>query len=229
MAVLSGDSYRKIHLSVDAHYEQLNKCFGLHWKKVPAYTTVRNIILNTSGSELERIFREYGDFFLKDEPDGAFVHCDGKILRGSHDKVNDIKPVQILSTFAGGCGIIIGHEKIGKKSNKIPAARQLIEKLGLSGRIFTFDALHCRKKTLRAAVGNGNDVIVQVKENQKTLLNGCKTVADTSVPDDCFYQWFGKFRFKLCERSGRIQQFFIIEVEYISFIEKGAPCFSGRS
>jgi len=29
------------------------------------------------------------------------------------------------------------------------------------------------------------------------------------------YQWFGKFCFRLCKCSRRIQQFFIIEVEFI--------------
>jgi predicted transposase YbfD/YdcC len=174
MAVLSNaDSYRKIHLFIDTHREKLNWYFGLDWKKAPAYTTVRNIILNTSGPELERIFREYGGFLLKDEPDGASVLCDGKVLRGSFDNINDIKSVQILSAFAGECSIIPGHEEIEEKSNEIPAARKLIEKLGLSGRIFTSDAVHCQEKTLSTAVENGNDVIVQVKENQKTLLNDC--------------------------------------------------------
>ena len=205
MAVLSGsDSYRKIHLFIDVHYKQLDKYFGLRWKKVPAYTTVRNIILNTSDSELERIFREYGGFLSKGERDGAFVHCDGKTLRGSHDKFNDIKPIQILSAFAGGCGIILGHEKIEEKSNEIPAARKLIEELGLSDRIFTFDALHCQEKTLRTAVENGNDVIVQVKENQKTLLNDCKAVATASVPDDVFTEPVEKTRNRIESRRAEV-------------------------
>jgi len=146
-ALLSNaDSYRKIHDFIDTHREKLNEYFGLNRKKAPAYTTIRNIILNTSGSELERIFREHGEFLLKDDSEGTFVHRDGKVLRGGHDKVNDIKPLQILSAFAGSCGIIPGHEEAEEKSDEIPAARKLIEGLGLSDRIFTFDALHCRKK-----------------------------------------------------------------------------------
>ena len=194
-ALLSGaDSYRKIHLFIDSHREELNRYFGSDRKKTPSYSTIRNIILNTSDSELERIFREYGEFLLKDDSDGTFVHRDGKVLRGSYDKVDDIKPLQVLSAFAGSCGIIPGHEEAEEKSDEIPAARKPIKELGLSGRIFTFDALHCQEETLRAAVGNGNDVIVQVKENQKTLLNDCGIVADTSVPDDSFTEPVEKTR-----------------------------------
>lgn len=205
MAILSdADSYRKIHLFIDAHYETLDKHFGLHWKKVPAYTTVRNIIMNTSGSELERIFREYCEFLSKEEPDGAFVHCDGKVLRGSYDKINDIKSLQLLSAFAGECGIILGHKEISEKSNEIPAARKLIEELGLSGRIFTFDALHCQEKTLQAADETGNDVIVQVKRNQETLLNDCESIADTYIPDDIFTEPVEKTRNRIEIRRAEV-------------------------
>ena len=205
MALLSNaDSYRKIYEFIDTRRERLNECFGPDRKKSPAYTTVRNIIMNTSGPELERIFREYGGFLLKDEPDGAFVHCDGKVLRGSFDNINDIKSVQVLSAFAGECGIILGHEEIEEKSNEIPAARKLIEKLGLSGRIFTFDALHCQEKTLGAAVENGNDVIVQVKKNQEVLLNDCKTVTAASVSDDVFTEPVEKTRNRIESRRAEV-------------------------
>jgi len=205
MAILSGaNSYRKIHLFIDGHREKLNESFGLDWKKAPAYTTIRNIILNTSGSELEDIFRKYSGALVQEEPNGKFVHCDGKVLRGSYDNLNDIKSLQILSAFVGSCGIILGHEEIEKKSNEIPAAQKLIEELGLSDRIFTFDALHCQEKTFQAVVETGNDAIVQVKKNQKILLNDCETFADTSVPDDVFTEPVEKTRNRIESRRAEI-------------------------
>ncbi|XOF33932.1 MAG: ISAs1 family transposase [Candidatus Electrothrix sp. YB6] len=136
MAILSGsDSYRKIHLFVDAHRERLNEYFGLDWKKAPAYTTIRTVILNTSGSELERIFREHGKALAEEEPDGEFIRCDGKTLRGSFDNMKDINQLQILSAFAGDRAVVLGHEEIREKSNEIPAARKLMKELGLSDRI----------------------------------------------------------------------------------------------
>ena len=43
--------------------------------------------------------------------------------------------------------LILGHVRIGTagKSHEIPAAQQLINELGMSGRLFTLDALHCQK------------------------------------------------------------------------------------
>ena len=41
---------------------------------------------------------------------------------------------------------MLGHVDVAEKSNEIPAAQALIESLGLQGRVFTMDALHCQKK-----------------------------------------------------------------------------------
>ena len=38
------------------------------------------------------------------------------------------------------------------------------------------------KKTLKVAKETGNDVIVQVKKNQKTLLKDCQNIAETKTP-----------------------------------------------
>ena len=187
MALLSNaDSYRKIHNFIDTHRERLNEYFGPDRKKAPAYTTIRNIILNTSGSEIERILREHGWIIAEKEIEEKFIHCDGKNLRGSFDNMNGINQLQVLSAFAGDCAAVLGHEEIGEKSNEIPAARKLTEELGLSDCIFTFDALHCQEKTLQAGVETGNDAVAQVKKNQKTLLSDCKDIADTLTPDDVF-------------------------------------------
>jgi len=76
----------------------------------------------------------------------AFIGYDGKVLRGSFDHFNDQKAIQVLSAFAADKQIILGHEEIETKTNEIPTAQLLMEKLGLTDCIFTLDALHCQKK-----------------------------------------------------------------------------------
>ena len=50
-----------------------------------------------------------------------------------------------LSAFAADGQIILGHLAIAEKSNEIPAAQAMIAALGLTGRLFTLDAMHCQK------------------------------------------------------------------------------------
>jgi hypothetical protein len=69
----------------------------------------------------------------------------GKTLRGSFDAFADRKAAHLLSAFAVDHRIILAHEFVGEKSNEIPAVQALIETLGLTGRVFTIDAMHCQK------------------------------------------------------------------------------------
>ncbi len=152
LAILSrADSYRKVHKFIVNRYGILNKMFKLNWKRVPAHTTVRNIIQGVSASELEKGFRHHSAKLAENDSESRFVSCDGKVLRGSFDHFKDLKAVHILSAFLSDSNIILAHETIATKTNEIPTAQSLIEELGLTDHIFTFDALHCQEKTLRTA------------------------------------------------------------------------------
>ena len=57
------------------------------------------------------------------------------------------------------------------------------------------------KKTLQTAKESGNQVIVQVKGNQKTLLHDCQTIAETTIPDDVYQEPLTKTRNRLESRQ----------------------------
>ncbi len=147
LAILSGaTSYRKVQQFIVRHYDTLDELFDLRWKRRPAYTTIRDIIQGTSAAELEACFRRYSAQLVEPPAStGRVVGCDGKVLRGSFDHFHDQAALQIFSVFAASERIILAHEEIAVKTNEIPTAQALMENLGLTGCIFTFDALHCQK------------------------------------------------------------------------------------
>ena len=205
LAILSGaTSYRKIHKFIVTHYDTLNEIFDLDWDRMPAHTTLRDIIQGTSRTELEKSFRQYSQELAKSDCHKQFIGCDGKVLRGSFDHFNDHKAVQILSAFGSDNRIILAHEEIATKTNEIPTAQRLMQELGLSGYIFTFDALHCQEKTLKTAKETGNEAIVQVKGNQKTLFNDCQTIAETTPPAEVYQEALTKTRNRLESRKVEI-------------------------
>ena len=157
MAILSNaKSYRDITRFIKKHFKNLQKDFGLQWKRAPAYTTVRNIIQGIDKQELESCFRAYTQSLLRTDQDNAVgVAVDGKVLRGSYDHFQDKKAMQVLSFFDTGQELILAHETIDVKTNEIPVAQALIPQLGLEGVVYTLDALHCQKKTFEIA-GNEN-------------------------------------------------------------------------
>jgi predicted transposase YbfD/YdcC len=60
------------------------------------------------------------------------------------------------------------------------------------------------KKTLQTAKETGNDVIVQVKGNQKTLLNDCERIATTTRPDEVYQEPLTKTRNRIESRQVEI-------------------------
>ena len=204
-AILSGaDSYRKIAAYIETNYVILDEPFGLNWKGVPAYTTIRTVIQGTTSAEIEEQFRRYSDTLAGSDTEKRFIAFDGKVLRGSFDHFRDQKALQMLSAFLTDSRIILAHEEIAEKTNEIPTAQELIVKLGLSDCVFTFDAINCQEKTLKAAKRTGNDVIVQVKKNQKTLFNDCQTTAETMSPDDVYQEPWTKARNRIESRRVEI-------------------------
>ena len=159
LAMLAGAvSYRQVHAFIRVHLDRLNEAFGIPLRKAPAYSTVRFILRGLDGEELERIFRRHAAD-LSGSAAGeagapACVAIDGKTLRGSFDAFNDRKAAHVLSAFTHDGQIILGHLAVDGKSNEIPAAQEMIATLGLTGRLFTLDAMHAQKN-LRPGSGHG--------------------------------------------------------------------------
>lgn len=151
LAIMSNaDSYRSIASFITVHFKALKKRFNLKWKKAPGYTTIRKIIQGVDPNALESSFRSHANSLNGLNPASyQLVSLDGKTVRGSFDHFKDQKMIQVFSAFSTAKKIILGHEMIpDKKTNEIPVAHHLIKELGLTGCLFTADALHCQKKRL---------------------------------------------------------------------------------
>ena len=150
LAMLAGArSYRQVHAFIRTHLDRLNGEFGSSLRRAPAYSSVRFILHGLDAEEMERAFRNHAAVLAEVPVEGAStpvaVAIDGKTLRGSFDAFHDRKAAHVLSAFAADGQIILGHLAISQKSNEIPAAQDMIATLGLTGRLFTLDAVHCQK------------------------------------------------------------------------------------
>jgi hypothetical protein len=95
--------------------------------------------------------------------DAGVVVLDGKALRGSGK-------TQLVGAIDAGSGRPLGVETVASKSNEIPAAQTLLDRLDLDGTIALMDALHTQVETARSVVQEGGgDYVLVVKGNQKTL------------------------------------------------------------
>lgn len=100
---------------------------------------------------------------------GQHVAIDGKTLRGSHDRAKGFSALHMVSAWASGLRLNLGHKSVDDKSNEIPAAAELLQLLQLKGAIVTLDAMHCQQNTAELIRKGGADYILIVKGNQPTL------------------------------------------------------------
>ena len=154
LAIVAGaNSYLDIRTFIKVHRKVFNKAFGLKWKKPPAHTALRRIMIALDAQNVETVFRQHAASLnadkLKVTKGCRVLALDGKVLKGSFDALNDVRAKQILSAFASGTNLVLAHIEIDEKSNEIPAAQKLLETLGIIDHIITLDALHCQKKHSR--------------------------------------------------------------------------------
>ena len=91
----------------------------------------------------------------------TLVIVDGKKMRhGGVEMVN----------ATSGQGQFLGGKITPKKTNEIPAARDVLQTLDLNGKIVLADALHTQMETAQQIVfEQGGDYVLTVKGNQKNL------------------------------------------------------------
>ena len=116
----------------------------------PAVNTLRTLLHALDPAEIEAAFRRHAKHLgdTATPPGRRVIALDGKTLRGSFDHLDDQAAAQVLSAFASEAALILAHQEIAE-GDEIAAAQALIEQLGLSGILFTADALHCQKNLRR--------------------------------------------------------------------------------
>ena len=72
---------------------------------------------------------------------GQVVAIDGKTSKGSYDREQGIKALQLVSGWADNQKLVRGQCQVSSKSNEITAIPVLLEQLDLSGAIVTIDAM----------------------------------------------------------------------------------------
>lgn len=172
LAVLAGaTSYQGVITFIALQRERLDAVFGACFRRAPAVNTLRHLFLALGRDELEAAFRRHARALSAGTAAEGMrtIALDGKTLRGSFDCLNDVEAAHVLSAFASDAALILAHQELAGAPGEIAAVPRLIGELGLTGVLFTADALHCQKKEFARAAATGNALLVRVKENQPTL------------------------------------------------------------
>ena len=133
---------------------------------IPSDDTFRRFYRNIDPDEFEKLFRKWVDGIAK-KADVKVIAIDGKSSRRSFDE--DTKMLHVISAFATEARIVLGQEKVSKKSNEITAIPEMLKWLDVKGHIVTIDAMGCQFKIANQIIKKGGDYIFSLKGNQSKL------------------------------------------------------------
>lgn len=137
--------------------------------RAPGETTFFRALKMVDERQIEEILLRWQENILG-PPTDEVVALDGKKLRNSGG-------VELVSAFGVESGRWLGTERTDSKSNEIPAARTLVERLDLSGKAVVADALHTQVDTANTILmEKGADYSFTVKGNQKEILQSCESL-----------------------------------------------------
>lgn len=101
--------------------------------------------------------------------DPEVVAIDGKALRRSHDRKNQLGALFLVSAWSVQRGISLGQLATAEKSNEITAIPELIDQIDIRGATVTIDAAGCQKQIASKIIDGGGDYVLALKGNQGKL------------------------------------------------------------
>ncbi|WP_167459043.1 MULTISPECIES: ISAs1 family transposase [Streptomyces] len=156
----------------------------------PSRSTVWRVATGADASALDRVV---GGWLLERAAElDAGTDCgaltawsvDGKALRGAKHGADT--EVRLLAAVEHGRQLVVSQVQLAKKSNEIPAFRELLKGLaaqaGLQDVVFTADALHTQHGHARALHAVDADFVFQAKGNQPRLFAALDALGWDAVP-----------------------------------------------
>lgn len=129
----------------------------------PSQPTFCRMMEHIDDEALEKILLQVQEQIRGPAPPDELIVLDGKQPRhgGGHS---------VLTAVTVPSQHYLGSAMVDQKTNEIPVARELFQKLDLDGRKVSLDALHTQDQTARELVlEHGADFLLTVKDNQPTL------------------------------------------------------------
>lgn len=167
---------KKIKDSFNLYKELLKLIFKPKKNRLPSYSTIRRAMVNVDFDELCLVLEKWAKCHLQ-IGEKEWISLEGKAIKGTLPEEMH-KFVNLVSLFCPEKKQVFSMGKVDDKSNEIPKVQELIEKFPAKNVVYRMDALHCQKKTIKLILKKESFYVLEVKENQKTLLKKVKFIAE---------------------------------------------------
>lgn len=142
---------------------------------VPSEAVFQRVLQKVPRGPIEQIALQWQNQLLGPPDDDEAVVIDGKEVRGGD--------LMLVNAIAQPSQRLLGVESVDSKTNEIPTARTLIDRLNLQGRMTQLDGLHTQHQTVhQLTYEKGADYSLILRDNQPTLLETAQRLLSVSVP-----------------------------------------------
>ena len=144
---------------------------GMLKNGVPSEPTLCRIENGVNDLDMADRMRQFAQRYhreLLDECGVREIICvDGKSERGTVQ--NNGRNPDIVSAYSFNTGITLATEACQEKSNEITAVPLLLDKIDISGKVVTADAMSMQKDIIDRIRSKGGDFLIELKANQRSL------------------------------------------------------------
>jgi predicted transposase YbfD/YdcC len=144
---------------------------------IPSHDTLGRLLATLKPVAFQTCFQNWVNSLCQhDEEDSSnesrqqdVIAIDGKALRRSHDRKNELGALFLVSAWSVQHGVSLGQLATEEKSNEITAIPELIDNIDVEGAIITIDAAGCQRTIAAKIIDRGGDYILALKGNQGNL------------------------------------------------------------
>jgi hypothetical protein len=142
---------------------------------VPSEAVFQRVLQQVDRPDIERIALAWQNEVLGAPPATDAVVLDGKEVRGAK--------LMLVNAVAQPSQRLLGVEPVDSKTNEIPTARILLERLDLQGKMVQLDGMHTQHQTVHQILyQKGADYSLILRENQSTLLQTAQQLLPADFP-----------------------------------------------
>jgi len=143
--------------------------------QVPSEAVFQRVLQAVRRQDVESIAIQWQDQLLGPAPPTDAVVIDGKEVRGGK--------LMLVNAVAQPSQRLLGVESVARKTNEIPTARTLIQRLELQGKLVQLDGMHTQHQTVHQILyEKGADYSLILRDNQPTLLKTAQTLLPADTP-----------------------------------------------
>lgn len=146
---------------------------------LPSETTIRRALALVDADTFDRAVAAWMALKVGDLGGRRVIAVDGKTMRGARREGG---APHLVAALDHGTGAVLGQLAVAAKSNEIPALRDLLDTMDITGAVITADAMHCQRETARHITGAGGHYVLTVKANQPALRDKLKDLPWKDVP-----------------------------------------------